>query len=120
MRAESSLDCWKTCLKKLETATAKATKKKTYGHSQPTKNRAATTQFVPNVQAKPFMPNNQAVTRQDVSNINKKIVVLTHRSIKRRKETLLNRSTQPTHLFVFITKHSVTEHARAEKLTRFL
>ena len=43
-------------LKKLETATAKATKKKTYGHSQPTENRAATTQFVPNVQAKPFMP----------------------------------------------------------------
>ena len=55
-------------LKKQETATAKATKKKTYGHSQPTANCAATTQFVPNVQAKPFMPNNQAVTRQDVSN----------------------------------------------------
>ena len=48
-------------LKKLETATAKATKKKTYGHSQPTENRAAKTQFVPNVQAKPFIPNNQAV-----------------------------------------------------------
>ena len=59
-------------LKKLETATTKATKKKTYGHSQPTENRAAMTQFVPNVQAKPFMPNNQAVTRQDVSNNNKK------------------------------------------------
>ena len=59
-------------LKKLETATAKATKKKTYGHSQPTENRAAKTQFVPNVQAKPFIPNNQAVTRQDVSNNNKK------------------------------------------------
>ena len=59
-------------LKKLETATAKATKKKTYGHSQPTENHAAKTQFVPNVQAKPFIPNNQAVTRQDVSNNNKK------------------------------------------------
>ena len=59
-------------LKKLETATAKATKKKTYRHSQPTENRAAKTQFVPNVQAKPFIPNNQAVTRQDVSNNNKK------------------------------------------------
>ena len=57
-------------LKKLETA--KATKKKTYGHSQPPENRAATTQFVPNVQAKPFMPNNQAVTRQDVSINSKK------------------------------------------------
>ena len=59
-------------LKKLETATAKATKKKTYGHSQPTENRAAKTQFVPKVQAKPFIHNNQAVTRQDVSNNNKK------------------------------------------------
>ena len=59
-------------LKKLETATAKATKNKTYGQTQPTENRAAKTQFVPNVQAKPFIPNNQAVTRQDVSNNNKK------------------------------------------------
>ena len=37
-----------------------------------TEKRAAKTQFVPNVQAKPFIPNNQAVTRQDVSNNNKK------------------------------------------------
>ena len=59
-------------LKKLETATAKATKKKTYGHSQSTENGAAKSQFVPNVQAKPLIPNNQAVTRQDVSNNNKK------------------------------------------------
>ena len=59
-------------LKKLETATAKATKKKTCGHSQANENRAAKTQFFPNVQAEPFIPNNQAVTRQDVSNINKK------------------------------------------------
>ena len=56
----------------LETATAQATKKKTYRHSQPNENRVAKTQFVPNVQAKPFKPNNQAVTRQDVSNNNKK------------------------------------------------
>ena len=59
-------------LKKLEAATAKTTKKKTYGHSQSTENRAAKTQLVLNVQAKPFIPNNQAVTRQDVSNNNKK------------------------------------------------
>ena len=43
-----------------------------------------------NVQAKPFIPNNQAVTRQDVSNNNKKKVVLTHRRRKRLKITLLN------------------------------
>ena len=42
-------------LKKLETATDKAKKKKTYGHSQPNENRAAKTHFVPNVQAKPFI-----------------------------------------------------------------
>ena len=59
-------------LKKLEKVTAKATKKKTYGHSQPNENRAAKTQFVPNVQAKPFILNNQAVTRQDVSINNEK------------------------------------------------
>ena len=80
-------------LKKLETATAKATQKKTYRRSQANENRAAKTQFVPNVQAKPLVPS---------------------------KKTLLNRSTQPMHLFVFITKHSVTEHARAENLARFL
>ena len=59
-------------LKKLETATAKTTKKKTYGRSQADENRAVKTQLVPNVQAKPFIPNNQAFTRQDVSNNNKK------------------------------------------------
>ena len=59
-------------LKKLDTATAKAAQKKTYGRSQATVNRATKTQFVPNVQAKPFVPNNQNVTRQDVSTNNKK------------------------------------------------
>ena len=57
-------------LKKLETATAKATKKRTYGRSQANENRAAKTQFAPNVQTKPFIPNNQAVTGQGVSNNN--------------------------------------------------
>ena len=50
-------------LKKLETATTKATQKKIYGRSQATENRATKTQFVPNVQAKPFVPNNKNVTR---------------------------------------------------------
>ena len=59
-------------LKKLEKATVKATQKKTYGRSQVNENRAAKTQFDPNVQAKPFVPDKQAVTRQDVSNNNKK------------------------------------------------
>ena len=100
-------------LKKLETETAKATQKKTYGRSQANENRAVKTQFVPNVQAKPFIPNLMCLI------IPKKIVVLTQRRHKRSKITLLNRSTRPMHLFVFITKHSVTEHARAENLARF-
>ena len=76
-------------LKKIETATAKATQKKTYGRSQATENRATKTQFVPNVQAKPFVPDNQNVTRQDVSTNNKKIVVLTHRRRKYSRCTCL-------------------------------
>ena len=51
-------------LKKLETATATAAKKKTYKRSQTAENRASKTPFVPNVQAKPFVPNNQNVIRQ--------------------------------------------------------
>ena len=107
-------------LKKLETATAKAIQKKTYGRSLPNENRAAKTQFVPNVQAKPFIPNNQAVTRQYVSNNNKKDSRPNAPPPQMRKITLLNRSIQPMHLFVFITKHSVTEHAHAENFARFL
>ena len=59
-------------LKQLETVTAKAIQKKTYGRLQAKENRAAKTQFVLNVQAKAFVPNNQALARQDVSNNNKK------------------------------------------------
>ena len=53
-------------LKKLETATATAAKNKTYGRSQTAENRATKTPFVPNVQAKQFVPNNQNVNRQGV------------------------------------------------------
>ena len=91
----------------LETATAKATKKKTYGHSQPTKNRAAKTQFVPNVQAKPFIPNNQTVTRQDVSNNNKKDSRPNAPPLQTPQITLLNRPTQSLHRFATTTKLSV-------------
>ena len=59
-------------LKKLETATATAAKKKTYGRSQTAENRATKTPFVLNVQAKPFVPNNQNITRQGVFANNKK------------------------------------------------
>ena len=107
-------------LKKLETATAKATNKKTYGHSQPAQNHAAKTQFVPNVQAKHFIPNNQAVTRQDVSNNNKK----ESRPNASPPQTTQSNVAKPIdtamHLLVFITKHSVTEHARAENLAHLL
>ena len=93
-------------LKKLETATAKAAQK-TYGRSQTTENRATKTQFVPNAQAKSFVPNNQNVTRQDVSHTIKKIVVLTHRRRIHSEIMLLNRPTQSMHRFATITKLSV-------------
>ena len=99
-------------LKKLETATAKATKKKTYRHSQPTENRAAKTQFVPNVRAKPFI-----LIKLLLSNNNKN----DSRPNAPPPQTTQSNVAQPidTHLFVFITKHLVTEHARAESLARF-
>ena len=51
-------------LKKLETATATAAKKKNYRHPRSAKNRAPKTQFMPNVQAQPFVPSNQNKNRQ--------------------------------------------------------
>ena len=105
-------------LKKLETAKAK--QMKTYGRLQANENRAAKTQFMLNVQAKPFVPNNQAVTRQDVSNNNKK----DSRTNAPPPQTQQNNVAQPIDTadapVCFITKHSVTEHARAENLARFL
>ena len=73
-------------LKKLETAIA--AKKKTYGPSQATENRATKTQFVPNVQAKPFIPNSQNVATQNVSTNNK--VILTHRRRVAANNTTIN------------------------------
>ena len=87
-------------LTKLETATAKATQKKTYGRSQANENRAAKTQFVLNVQAKPLLGKMFQI-------ITKKIVVLTHRRCKHRKITLLNRPTQSLHRFATPTKLSM-------------
>ena len=100
-------------LKELETATAKATKKKTYGHSQPNEYHAAETQFVPNVQAKPFIPNNQAVTRQYVSNNNKKDSRPNAPPPQMRKISLLNRPTQSLHRLSTTTKLSVTRRVCA-------
>ena len=51
-------------LKKLETATATAAKRRNYGRSHTAENRATKTPFAPNVQAKPFVPSNQNVSRQ--------------------------------------------------------
>ena len=62
------VDCWKTCLagsknirdiQDIRTLTSK-------------REPCRQDKFVPNVQVKPFVPNNQAVTMQDVSNNNKK------------------------------------------------
>ena len=50
-------------LKKLETATVTAAKKKNY-RPRSAENRAPKTQFMPNVQAQPFVPSNQNDNRQ--------------------------------------------------------
>ena len=51
-------------LKKLETATATAAKKKNYRHPHTAENRAPKTPFMPNVQAQPFVPRNPNNNRQ--------------------------------------------------------
>ena len=51
-------------LKKLETATATAAKKRNYRCSHTAENRATKTPLAPNVQAKPFVPSNQNLSRQ--------------------------------------------------------
>ena len=89
--------------KKLETTTARAAKKKTYGRSQTAENRASKTPFIPNVQAKPFVPNNQNVNKQGFLRTLSKIVVLTHRRRIHSKIMLFNRSTQLMHLSAIIT-----------------
>ena len=106
-------------LKKLETATAKATKKKTDTHNQPRTvppRHSSSRMFKQHF----LCPIIKLLLGKMYQIITKKTVVLTHCRRKRLKVTLLNRSTQPTHLFVFITKHSVTEHACAENLACFL
>ena len=62
-------------LKKLGTATTTAAKKKNYGRSDTAENRAPTTPFVPNVQAKPFAPSNQNVNRQGFFTNNQQVNV---------------------------------------------
>ena len=51
-------------LKKLETASATAAKKKNYRRSHTAENRASKTPFVSNPQAKPFIPSNQNGNRK--------------------------------------------------------
>ena len=76
-------------LKKLETATAKATKKKTYGHSQPRTvppRHSSSRMFKQNL----LYPIIKLLQGKLYQIITKKIVVLTHHRRKRRKVTLLN------------------------------
>ena len=51
-------------LKKIETATATAAKKRNSGRSHTAESRATKTPFALSVQAKPFVPSNQNVSRQ--------------------------------------------------------
>ena len=97
-------------LKKLETATAK---KKSYGHKQTPENRVSKTLFVPNAQAKPFIPNNQNGNRQVFFTNVQQASRLNIPPPNRQK----NSAAQP--IDTHITKHSVIKHARADKPARF-
>ena len=88
-------------LKKLETATPTAANNKNYGRTQTAENRATKTPFVPNAQAKPFIPIIKMITDEFFSQTFSKLAVLT------------------SHLSAIITKHSLIRHTRAETLARY-
>ena len=93
-------------LKKLETATATAAKKKNYRHPRSAENRAPKTQFMPNVQAQPFVPSNQNDNRQGFVTNNPQ-VNRPYASPRRYSQAPFNRPTQSMHRFATITKPSV-------------
>ena len=94
-------------LKKLATATEK---RRNSGRARTTDNRAPRAQYVPNVHAKPFVPNRQ----DSFTNINED-----SRPNVPPPNTQQNIATL-MHLFATITKPSVIKHARAETLAHFL
>ena len=105
-------------LKKLETATA--AKKKNYRRSNTAENCASKTPFVPNPQAKPFIPGNQNNNRQGFfTNVQQASRPNVPPPIHSRT-VLFNWSTQLMHLSAIIIKRLVIKHARAETLARFL
>ena len=106
--------------KKIETATATKAKNRTYRRSQATENRATKTPFIPKVQAKPFVPDNQNVTRQNVSTNNKKDSRPNAPPPHIQQNNAVQVSGTADAPVAIITKHSVTEHARAGNLAPFL
>ena len=89
-------------VKKIETSTVE---KKNYRHPQTAKNRAPKTQFMPNVQAQPFVPTKQNDNDKVFLQTLKKIVVPTCHRRTHSRTMLFNRSIQLMHLSAIITKH---------------
>ena len=78
-------------LKKLETATATAAKKKNYRHPRPAENSAPNTLFMPNVQEQPYLVTKIIIDKVFLQTLNK-IVVLTCRRRSHSRTMLFNRS----------------------------
>ena len=108
-------------LKKLETATATAAKKKNYGRSHTAENRASKTPFVPIMhrQNRLYLVIKMLIDKVFSQTFSKLAVLTCCRRIHSRT-VLFNRSTQLMHLSAIIIKHSVIKHARAETLVHFL
>ena len=106
-------------LKKLETATAKATQKKTYG-SQANENRALRHSLFSMCKPNHLYLITKLLLGKMFAQITKKIVVLTHRRRKYSKITLFNRPTQSMHKFATTTKLSVKRRVCAVKPVRRL
>ena len=99
-------------LKKSETATATAAKKKNYRRLDTAENRASKTPFMPNVQAKPFVPSNQNVNRQGF------FTNVQQAGLPYVPPLQPNRPTQSMHRFATTTKLSVIRRVCAVNLVR--
>ena len=105
-------------LNKLETVTSTMASEKwrNTGRARANDNRTPRAQYVPNVQAQPFIPNRQGSFKINIM----KIAVRTYRRRTHRKIMLRHRPIRPIHLSAIITRPSVIKHAHAETLARSL
>ena len=98
-------------LKKLETATSTmaAEKRRNTGRARTNDNRTPRAQYVPNVQAQPFIPNTQG-----------SLDFRMYRRRTHRRKILRHRPIRLIHPSAIITRLSVIKHAHSETLVHSL